>query len=806
MSKAGMGSPRRRFREPLLALFLALLVGLATAGALFVASSGRLAPSSLAAALAETEARAQTGELAAGAVGMLHPEAPEGFAGSAACAGCHATETKAWLASQHSGAMSLPTPETVRGDFNDARAGRPDAGARFFRDGARYMVELSGPNGSPQTYAVAYTFGLAPLQQYLVALPDGRVQALPFAWDTRPAVEGGQRWFHLYGDNPPPPGDPLHWSGPQQNWNHMCAECHSTALRKNYDAATDRFHTTFSEISVGCEACHGPGKGHVAWASGARSASVPNKGFPALASQRPPADFTPDATTGSPTHAVSRPAGDVVETCARCHSRRGEFSENWQPGQPLTDTHLPVLLDEGLFQADGQNLDEVFNDHAFKQSLMYAKGVACTDCHDPHTASLKAPGAQVCSQCHLPERFAGEAHTGHPPGPKAPDCISCHMPARTYMVVDTRHDHSFRIPRPDLSVRDGTPNACNDCHADKPADWAAAAIARWHPGPRKGFQNWGEAFHDARAGEPEAREKLMRLAADPQAPGLVRATAVNELLRFPSLASEEAIREALADPDPMVRVAALRAQAGLPADQRWRRAGTLLADPSPAVRIEAAELLADIPPAPLAADERARLDAAFREYEAAQRLNADRADARASLGNFMLRRGDIAGAEAEFRAGLALDPTAAALRINLADLYRARGREAEGEKLLRAGIAAHDEAALHHALGLGLVRQKRYPEALAELAAASRQAPDQARYSYVHAVALQSLGQAAESQKVVDEALARSPNDPGLIGLALNNALRARDAGRAKTLVGKLAALQPDNPEIARLAAQLGAR
>ncbi len=773
----------------------ALALGAAAAG--LIALVSLLAP-----------ARSQAGEamaaLAAGAVGALAAPAPEGFAGSAACASCHPTQTRDWLASQHAHAMARATTETVLGDFGDVRVAHKGSSARFYRDGARYMVETEGADGKTAAFEVTETFGLHPLQQYLVSFADGRKQALPFAYDTRSATEGGQRWFHLYPDQAIAPSDPLHWTGAQQNWNFMCAECHSTALRKNYEAAADRFETRFSEISIGCEACHGPARGHVDWANGARDPSWPHKGFAAVAASRPAPDWAIDPETGSPAHGVSRPAGDEVETCARCHSRRSILSENWRPGQPLTETHLPTFLSEGLFEADGVMRDEVFNDHAFKQSLMYARGVTCSDCHEPHSAKLRAPGAAVCGQCHLPERFETAAHTGHAPGPNGPDCISCHMPARTYMVVDRRHDHSFRIPRPDVSARLGTPNACNDCHADKPARWAAEAVERWHGPERKGFQTWAEAFHDARRGDPAARDALISLASTPTVPAIVRATAIAELQGFPSTASETAQRKALADPDPLVRIAALQGQAGAPLDVRWRRVSPLLADPVAGVRIEAANQLADQPTSTLSKDDRARLEAAWGEYEAAQRVNADRAEARANLGNFLQRQGDAAGAEGEFLAGLKLRPADPALTVNLADLYRLQGRERELQEVLRRAIAVHhDAAALHHALALALIRQRNHAEALEQLAQAVRLAQGNARYAYVYAVALNAMGRPVESSAVVASALQRNPDDADLLTLALNEALRSGDIRRARALVARLMLLRPDDADLARLDARL---
>ncbi len=754
-----------------------------------------------AAGAAEQPAKA----LDAATVGALQAFAPSGFAGSNACAGCHEAQFTAWQKSDHAKAMMVATPATVAGDFGDVTVEHLGSRARFYRDGDRFMVETEGRDGAPHSFAVSHTFGVYPLQQYLVTFPDGRLQALPFAWDTRAKAEGGQRWFHLYENQAMPASDPLHWTRGQQNWNFMCAECHSTALAKGYDAPTDTFHTTFSEISVGCESCHRAGKAHIAWATSGADPSVANQGFAAVTPVRPAADWTPDPATGSPAHGVSRPAGDVVETCARCHARRGTLAEDWHPGHPLTDTHMPALLAPGLFEDDGQMRDEVFNDQSFKQSLMFARGVTCGDCHDPHSDQLKAEGAAVCSQCHMPEKFASLAHTGHPPGPKAPDCISCHMPARTYMVVDERHDHSFRIPRPDLSVSLGTPNACTDCHADKPARWAANAIERWHGPDRKGHQTYAEAFHRARQGDPAARAMLIELASRPAVPAIARATAVSELTRFPSSASAAATVAALADPDPLVRATALGTLDGAPLADRWRLASPLLADPSLVVRIEAASLLADQPLDALTAAERAAAEAAFADYEATQRLNADRPEGRANLATFLIRRGAIDAAEAELLAGLTLEPAAAPLSVNLADLYRATGRESDAEAVLRQAIAlSPDVAAPRYALGLGLVRQKRYPEALAELERATRLAPDDAHYAYVYAVALQSTGQADAAKAELGMALARLPYNAELLSLALNNALEARDAAMAGPLAKTLSAVMPDDAEVARLARQLG--
>ena len=538
-------------------------------------------------------------------IGTLAPDAPAGYAGSAACAQCHAAETSAWAHSQHSQAMQPATPISVLGNFSDARAEHFGSRARFFRNGDRFLAEIEGKDGKQAEFGVDYTFGVEPLQQYLTTFPDGRIQALPYAWDTRPQDKGGQRWIHLYPDEAIPPGDVLHWTGGQQNWNFMCADCHSTAVRKNYDPSTNRFDTNFAEVSVGCESCHGPAKGHVTWATGGRPPDQQDKGFASAAAKRPIPDWTPDPVTGSPSHGVTRPAGDEVETCGTCHSRRAQFGEGFEPGKPLADFYRPTVLSPGLFEDDGQMRDEVFNYSSFQQSKMHAKGVICSDCHDPHTSKLKADGSEVCSQCHLPQKFAAISHTGHPQGQGQPDCIACHMPSRTYMVVDIRHDHSFRIPRPDLSSTLGTPNTCNTCHSDKPASWAAASIERWHGPVRKGFQTYAPAFHAARTNRPDARPLLLQVTKDRETPAIARATALTLLQSLPSPDVDFQMADGLSDKDPLVRMAALGGLGTVPPDQRWRRASPLLADPVRAVRLQAAQVLAEGPPANVEASDRA---------------------------------------------------------------------------------------------------------------------------------------------------------------------------------------------------------
>jgi Flp pilus assembly protein TadD len=734
------------------------------------------------------------------------PAAEAAFVGSETCAGCHQAEARLWQGSQHQLAMAHATDRSVLGDFSDTTFEYFGMKSRFFRKDEKYLVETDGPDGKLATFEIKYTFGVDPLQQYLVEFPDGRLQSLSIAWDSRPKEKGGQRWFHLYPKEELRYDDVLHWTRLNQNWNFMCSECHSTGVRKNYDAASDRYATTFAEISVGCEACHGQGSRHVGWAQDKskwwRFGGIddPTMGLTERLSERRDATWSLDAETGNARRSSApRALRAEVETCGLCHARRSQFSEAWAPGQSLSDTHMVSPISHGLYHPDGQMLDveEAYNDGSFKQSKMFVAGVTCSDCHDPHSATQRLAGDSTCLQCHARDKYADVKHHRHEAVTPPLSCASCHMPTRTYMVVDTRHDHSFRIPRPDISVKLGTPNACNDCHGDKSPEWSAAAIERWHGPDRKGFQTYAAAFHSAWSDQPDAAKLLAVVAADRNAPAIARAGALSELGSRFTPAPLALARTAIADPDPMVRIGALDMLQGLPLEQRWSIASPLLSDPIRGVRIRTVSILSDAPSARLSETDRGRFDRAAEEFIVAQKFNADRPEARTTLGAFYARRGRNNEAEAEYEAALRLSPQFSGASVNLADLYRQTGREDDGEKVLRGAInIAPGDAGLHHALGLNLVRLKRLDEALVELRRAADLEPSSSRYVYVYAVALHSAGHGPEAIAHLKEGLKEHPANRDIIMAIISFSREAGDIDTALRYAEQASRAAPDDPTI----------
>jgi predicted CXXCH cytochrome family protein len=698
-------------------------------------------------------------------------QAPPSHVGSATCKTCHESAFQAWSGSHHDWAMQEAKDNTVLGDFDDATFAYFGVTSRFFRRDGRFFVNTDGPDGTLQDYEIKYTFGVAPLQQYLIAFPDGRLQALGIAWDARPRAQGGQRWFHLYSDERVAHDNALHWTGRLQNWNYMCAECHSTGLEKNYDPARQRYRSSWKEINVACEACHGPGSRHVAWATrklDGEAIDETNKGLVISFNERKGIEWVPDPQSGNARLSAPRNTEREIQLCARCHSRRSQPFADYRYGQSLMDTYLPTVLHQGLYYADGQIEDEVYEYGSFVQSRMYRAGVTCSDCHEPHSLKLRTPGNGLCLQCHAQTQYDTPKHHFHPLGSAGASCVECHMPAKLYMSIDSRRDHSFRIPRPDLSVALGTPNACSACHTDKPAQWAASTIREWYGHDSKGYQNFAQALHAARTSAMGAEALLSALLRDEAQPAIARATAAVELAGWLSPISLEALGTALGDVDPMVRVGALEALEGLALEYRWPLVYPLLRDPVLVVRIRAAGLLAGVSTNRLPPSQRANLERASDEYLAAQRLNADQPEAQVNLGNFYAARGEPEHAEQAFRTALDLDPGWVPAYVNLADLLRQSGRDTEGEGVLRAGlIHAPQEAALYHSLGLLQVRQKNLQATLVTLKQAAELAPLNARFSYVYAVALHSAGRAAEARAIVEAALTRMPGNQSLNELRL---------------------------------------
>ncbi len=598
---------------------------------------------------------------------MGHAVQAQEYVGSDSCVACHEEEADAWAGSHHALAWTEVPDGHVRADFDGTRFDHDGMSVSFrIQDGAP-IARVTEKDGVAIEYPVHSVVGIEPLQQYLFETEPGRLQSFDVVWDTE-----RKTWFHLYPDQNLPPDDGLHWTGPYKNWNARCAECHATGLQKSYDPVQRRYASTQSEMGVGCEACHGPGSGHIEWTTGK-----------ALKQDLTEFGFSMDWGRGD-TEAE-------IQQCAGCHSRREAFEDgNPLPGTPYHDAYNLAVLRPGLYHADGQILDEVYVYGSFLQSRMYEKGVGCMNCHDPHRAELRAEGNGICTQCHSPagnpnfptlikKDYDTFEHHRHNDGSKGAQCKNCHMIERVYMGVDGRRDHSFRIPRPDLGLGQ---DACTDCHADQGQDWAAKAISSWYPDSTLRGANFGTTFEAAQTGQLQRPEALLAMAIDPATAGIVRASALYLLQNFGSEQIAKTTQSSLSDPDPLVRTNAVALQREAQLSDRIARLEPLLSDPTRAVRLAAAKEFLLIPPHALTPDQRPLVQQAVSDWQRSISNRLDFPETHLVLGGLALSLRSALAAEGAFREVVQLDPQRSEAWLMLVQLAHInRGPQAAQETL-----------------------------------------------------------------------------------------------------------------------------
>ena len=715
------------------------------------------------------------------------PLSPPAFVGAQKCAECHQSEYNNWRGSHHDLAMDETNDSTVLGNFDDAVFERFGVTSRFYRKDGRFFVHTQGPAGEMGDFEIKYTFGVYPLQQYLVPFPAGRLQCLPIAWDVKE-----KKWYHLYPDAPIDPTDWLYWTNAGQNWNGMCAECHSTNLKKNYDFASDSYRTTWSQIDVSCEACHGPGSDHVKWAE------LPDMARP----------FAENYRLLVKTSGID--SREQVELCAPCHARRAILGDYTHAEPDLMDTMLPSLLNEDLYFSDGQILEEVYVYGSFTQSKMYARDVRCSDCHDVHSIKTVKDGNALCLQCHRADIYDSRAHHFHKTkGAKGEpikagdgkvlfevgtgaECARCHMPGRHYMGIDYRPDHSFRIPRPDLSLKLGVPNACNRCHQDKSLQWADDFITKWYGPGRRG--HYGTIIDAGRQRLPASAANLTRLAADPLFPVIVRATALSLLGTDPAAISGQIFELALTDDEAMIRRTAVDRLNAADLKKQTALLASMLYDPVKAVRIEAARRMAEISDPKLDANQQKHYQTALKEYQESMEYSADFAFARYNLGNLYVNLDQPNKAIGHYQGAIRIDNQFYPAKVNLAMLYNQMGRNDETEVLLRDVAAAQPELyEVQYSLGLLLAEMKKYAEAVGHLEIAAKGMPGRARVRYNLGLLLQQLKRDKEAETALLAALEIEPDNLDYLYAAADHYLKRGKLIQARNLAEQMVAKHPHN-------------
>ena len=705
-------------------------------------------------------------------------DGPNTYIGPVACGSCHAEAYQDWKQSDHYKAMMLPTDSNVLGDFDDASFTADGVTSQFFRRDGKYIIRTEGVDGEQQDFEVLYTFGYAPLQQYLVEAPGGRMQVPRVSWDTQKGV-----WFHQYEGQRIPHGDWLHWTGAAQNWNNMCASCHSTDLKRAYNEETDTYHSTWEELTVTCESCHGPGGHHATfmgsdeYAAGERVAGSYLLGHKGLSNV------------------------EQMSTCVRCHARRAEFSDEPTASLQTLDNYLPALPVADLYFADGQMRDEVYTHGSFAQSKMFRRGVRCTDCHQPHTGKLLLPGNTLCRQCH-DASYDSEEHTFHAAATGATECISCHMPTRTYMGNDVRHDHSFRVPRPDQSVAYGTPNACTGCHTERSDQWAADAVVHWYGKERP--PHFSDKLLAGQQGTPQVLAALLEVLTDTATPAIIRASALHYMNDLPGEQSFEALLRALKDPDAQVRHQAVGGISIFPAEHWITPVMPLLRDAVLAVRMEAASVLSVLPAEAFDRGKAPGFAKAESELMSFLHYQSDMVTGSLMLADHSLRTGDVEAAERYYLRTLRMDGQANYARLNLASMYNANGRNDDALTTLREALSLDGtNPRIHYNLALLLAEMGKPDEAFSHFEDAEMLDMESDRLYVNHAALLQQQKRSAEAERVLSKGLSRFPRSADLLAEAMGLSLRSGRDREASAFLDRLRMVAPDDPRIAQAKAYL---
>ena len=713
------------------------------------------------------------------------------FTGGKACVECHQKEYRLWKGSDHDNAMAVATDSTVEGDFNNAVFTYGGKQAKFYKRDGKFYVFTEGPGGTAKEFQITHTFGIHPLQQYLIPFENGKYQCLPIAWNTLQ-----KKWFHMAGMVYKPedlkPDNWLYWTNQAQNWNSMCAECHSTNLQKNFDLATKSYHTTWVDININCEACHGPGSAHIEWAR------LPEMGRPQ------------DNNAGLVVKTSKISSRQYVESCAPCHARRSSFGPYDHSHSEFSNYAAPQLPTTPAYHIDGQFKDEDYEYASFTQSKMYMKDVRCGDCHDAHSLKRKFEGNALCLQCHKADDYNGFNHHFHKqkgetgtsfvnkrgerlgPGDGSL-CRDCHMPGQYYMGVDKRFDHSLRIPRPDLSIKLGTPNACINCHDDKTNEWALQFINKWYGEKKK--PHYGTILADAFAGKAGADSGLLKIINSNLYPEIIRATAIGYLAAYQSPKAREAVQRALNDPDPLLRRSAAENIETADSATLFRSLAPLLNDPIRSVRMEAANQLITFRKSTFNEIQYKAFLKDLDEYRQSQEYVADFPSARYNLGNYYMKLNDINKAEENYREALTIDNLFFPAKNNLAMIYYREGKTDQAIVLFKDMIANNPGVTEgYYYLALVYGEMKRYDEAIALLETASGKSAAHARIFYNLGLLYQMTGQLGKSESTLAKGVTMEPQNYDLLYALCTFYLQQKQNAKAAVYAQRIAELFPQNP------------
>ncbi len=700
------------------------------------------------------------------------------FVGDKACKECHKNEFKDWQGSHHDKAMQIADENTVLAPFKGEEFTNQGIVSKFYIKNNTFYVNTEGPDGKYHDYKVIYTFGVTPLQQYIVQFPNGHFQCLRTAWDTKK-----NEWFDLYPDFKVVHSEWLHWSRGALNWNNMCADCHSTNVRKNYDANNHSYNTKFALINVNCEACHGPGKNHI------KNAKTLGDAYQSHG------ELKMTAATDSKT---------LVDQCARCHMRREQISERYNFEGTLLDHYFPNLIANETYHPDGQILDEVYVYGSFVQSKMYHNDVTCTDCHDAHSLKLKFNDNQLCLQCHVPEKYDTSKHHFHKKNTDGAQCINCHMTGRFYMGNDYRRDHSFRIPRPDLSIKYNTPNACIQCHEDKDNEWAWENFKKQYGVPD--YQHFSELLAPGLTGQENGKESLLTLIKDTLQPEIARASAMRAMRDYMNINDVNNLLQYLNDLSPLVRATTIDLLGEINNTEYASYLLPLLKDEKRSVRINAFYGISRLKEEQIPDNYKKVYQKVKKEFNTSLDVISDFAGGNAKRASYLLRQGNIQESIKYYEKALEIDNINNLIRTNLANLYYSNDEHLKAEESFKTIIKQEPEyGPTYYSLGLLYAELNQPEKAIIQFEKTILYMPQNVRAYYNLCLLHDKQNDFASAKTTVLKGITIAPNNVDLLYTAAYLFSKNGDNQKAVFYAKELLRIEPNNQQYINLLQQVGA-
>lgn len=690
------------------------------------------------------------------------------YVGPEKCAQCHSQQHLEWKQSDHYKSMELATDSSVLGDFNTEFVA-DGVKTIFSKKEGKYIINTEGEDGKNHDFLVKYTFGYSPLQQYLIEMPGGRLQAARVSWDSEK-----KKWFNQYPNENIHYKDWLHWTGNGQNWNTMCASCHSTQLLKNYQFESDTYATSYFHINVSCESCHGKGLKHVEY--------VESESY--KSGNKVPQSFL----------LAVRDTNNIAQmnSCAPCHSRNSSMSSEPNTSKDLMNQLIPEVISNENYFADGQIKNEDFEFGSFTQSKMFHQNVRCSNCHNPHSGKLLKAGNALCLNCHA-AKYNSKEHHFHAMETEASQCINCHMTARTYMGNDTRRDHSFRVPRPDQSVKYNTPNACKNCHANQSNTWASNKVNAWYGAKRK--YHFSDDLLPGSLLNTDSEAHLSKLLSDTKSPAIARATAAFYLGEMESESAVKVLVQFVTDAQAQVRYQCLKSLEKYPPNfwQDWAK--PCLKDSVKAVRIAAANLF-HMYPAAISNDVRSAYEFANNENAELLRSQLDFAVGNTMMADYLVQGGAKAEAIPYYLRTLKKDGKSNYVRFNLSSVYNGLGRNAEAIALLKE-VAEIDpkNGRTYYNLGLLYYEEQQKEEALLSFEKALKLGYNRPEVYYNYGLLLQQLGKDKQSESLLLRGYQKFPAAENLNYALAYFYLQKGNKAAAFKHINFLRQIAPNNPK-----------